>query len=216
LAAIDLDRDPRPGAEALDLRPLADRTGDVVLAAGVVVLLEERLVPGRPELLAGIGGGLAVRIPAGVLVFGHAGQARERAREWAAVGLGAPDHDQVALAALGELALDRRHPQAPGRAVGTDRVEQHAGVPHAGGLGPLPTPAILDRKVVVAVGPLRGHVAHVFIAAPQHAVFEAEHALRIVVAGLLEPLREPVEPRLGERPLHAFRRTGLFGTGCEA
>ena len=130
---------------------------------------------------------LAALLPARPLVRAEDDVARELHRDRLARRVLAADDDQVADAALGELALDRRHPGAAGAAVGAGRVQQDAGVPHVlAAVGPLP-PLVLDDQVIVAVLLLGGDVAEAVAGDVEHAVLDAEDLARVVGLRVLEP-----------------------------
>ena len=156
---VDADRDPVPLAQALDPGPLRRRALDVVLAAGVEQFLEVGIVLRPPELPVGEDPRLAPLLPARPLVGPEDRLARELHGDRLALRVLAADDDQVADAALGELALDRRHPRTAGAAVGPDRVQEDAGVAHElAAVGPL-APLVLDDQVVVAILLVGGDVA---------------------------------------------------------
>src|SRR5262249_37190698 len=100
----------------------------------------------------------------------------------------AADDDEIADAALGELALDARHPRAlAGTAVGADGVQQDARVAHilaaVGALAPL----VLDRKMIIAILLVRGDVAVAVARDVQHLVGDAEDLAGILTLGVAEP-----------------------------
>ncbi len=125
--AVDLDGDFVAIADGLDFRPLVDRAGAVVFAAGVDQFLKADLVIVPPELTAGILRQFtALDIPAGTLVFADADIGRKRGIECFAVLALAADENEVPLAALGELAFDTGNPTSARCPIGSVPVQEQA------------------------------------------------------------------------------------------
>src|SRR5262249_53125242 len=106
LLAIDGHGDRARGTAALDAGPFARRALGVVLAAGVDELLEGGVMAVPPELALGEDAPLATFLPARPLVRAEGDITGELDRNDLALGVLAADDDQVADAALGELAFD--------------------------------------------------------------------------------------------------------------
>ena len=116
--------------------------------------------------------------------------------------------DQVADAALGELALDRRHPGAARAAVGAGRVQEDAGVAHElAAVGPL-APPVFDDQVIVAVRLLGGDVAVAVAGDVEQAVRDAEDLARVVALRVLEPGGEAGQVLAVEEADDLSRATG--------
>jgi hypothetical protein len=128
LGAVDVNLDAAPLANALDLRPFAEGAFDVVFAACVEEFLEARLVEVPPELAVREGADLAAGLPARAFVGTEDRLRLDRDGDFLACFVFAADDDEVADAALGELAFNARHPRAAGAAVGADGVQEDAGV----------------------------------------------------------------------------------------
>src|SRR5262245_26297279 len=111
-AAVDADGDRLAGAQAFDLRPLPQGALDVLLAARVEQLLEVGVVARPPELAAVEDARRAALIPARLPVGADGDVAGELHGNDLLLGVPAADGDEVADTALGELALDGRHPGA--------------------------------------------------------------------------------------------------------
>ena len=175
-------------AEAIDLGPLAERALDVIFAAGVEQLLEVGVVPRPPELtVSGEDPWLPPFLPPRPFVGPEDDRTGESHGDRLPFGVLAADDDQVAHATLGELALDRRHPHAPGPAVRAGRMQQDAGVPdELPAVGPL-APLVFDDQVIIAIRLLGGDVAVAVAGDVQHAVRDPEDLAWVLVLRVLEP-----------------------------
>src|SRR5262249_11458404 len=146
-----------------------------------------------PQLPLGEDAFLAALLPARLFVRTENDVASQRDRNLLAVSVFTADDDEVSVAALGELALDARHPGAAGAAVGAGRVQEDAGVAHefaaVGALAPL----VLDGQVIVLVLLVGGDVAVAVAADVQHTVLRGEDFLRVVALAVAEPGREAGE-----------------------
>src|SRR5262249_47938869 len=128
--AVDFDRYRLSFADTLDARPRAERTLDIILAAGIEQLFEFRVMQRPPELAFREDSALASFLPARLLVRPENDVAGELNRNGLLFVVLPSDRYQVGIAPLGKLALDAGHPRAAGAAVGADAVEQNAGVAH--------------------------------------------------------------------------------------
>src|SRR5207248_2594413 len=103
----------------------------------------------------------------------------------------AADHDEVADAALGQLALDRRHPRPAGAAIRPGRVQEDAGVAdELAAIGAL-APLVFDADAVVLVVLVGGDIAVPFARDVQDALAHGEDALGIFASAPLEPGGQP-------------------------
>ena len=118
--SIDFDGDAILVANALNLRPLANRAGHVFLAASVKFLFESRLMFRPPELLSRINRFLAALLPTRAAVFGDASFAGDRRRLRFVVGFGAANNNEIAFTSLCQLHFDAGRPNA----IGVDLVQQ--------------------------------------------------------------------------------------------
>src|SRR5439155_21650604 len=125
----------------------------------------------------------ALRV-AGALVGADGDVAGEADRDDLALGVLAADDDEVADAALSELALDARHPGAAGAAVRAGGVQEDARVANVLAAVGAPAPFVFHDQVIILVRLGGGDVAEAVAGDVQEAVLHGEPLARVFALGI--------------------------------